>query len=157
MPVLDVVGEVQGAGQHVDQHHRRQDQALGGGGQVDQVFLAALVAFLVLVMGDQRIGADADDLVEQIKREQVVGERAADGAEQRQGEAGVEARLRVLVEAAHVAGRVEDRQHPQERGGHGEDHRQRVGPQRDAQAGQQLEHGEVQRLARRARPGSARR
>ena len=66
-------------------------------GQVDQVFPPTFVTLLVLVMGDQRVGGDADDLVEQIEGEQVVGKGAADGAEQRQGEAGVETRLGVLA------------------------------------------------------------
>ena len=128
----DVVGEVEVPLQDVDQDHGRQHQALGGAGQIGEVFPAALVAFLVLVVGDQGIGADADNLVEKIQGKQVVGEGAADGAEQGQGEAGVEARLLMLVEAAHITRRVEHSDDPQERGGQREDHRERIRPQRDA-------------------------
>ena len=143
---MDVVGEVEVPGKNVDHDHGRENEALGGGGKVGQILLAALVAFLVLVMGHERIGADADNLVEQIEGQQVIGEGAADGAEQGQGKAGVEARLLVLVEAPHVSRRIEDCDHPQERGGDGEDHGQRVGPQRDAQPRQQVEHAEIEML-----------
>ena len=98
---VDVGGEVEGAGENVDQHHRRQDQALGGGREVGQIFLSAFVTFLVLVMRHQRISRDADDFVEEVKREQVVGERAADCAEQRQREAGAD--LFAAYEAARRA------------------------------------------------------
>ena len=109
----DVGGEIKRAGQHIDQDHGRQQEDLGGGGQVDDIFPASFVAFLVLVMGDQRIGADGDDLVEEIQGEQVVGEGHPDGPEDRQGKTGVEPGLGMLLEAAHVAHRIKDRNHPQ--------------------------------------------
>ena len=143
---VGVGGEVERSGEDVDQHHRRENESLGRSGQIGQVLPAALVAFLVLVMGDQRVRGDADDLVEEIQREQIVGEGAPDGAEKRQCETGIEAGLRVLPEAAHIAGRIEHRDHPEKRRGDGKDHRQGVGAQRKAQAGQQLEERKMQRF-----------
>jgi hypothetical protein len=49
--------------------------------------------------------------------------------------------------AAHVAGGVEHREHPEERSGAGEDQRHRVGAQREAEPGEQLEERELQRVA----------
>jgi len=143
----DIGGEIQGAGQHIDQDHRRQQQSLGGGSQVNDVLTGAGVGFLILMMGDQGVGADADNLVKEIHGEEVVGEGHPDRPEQRQGEAGVEAGLGVFFEAAHIAHGVEDRQHPQEGGDQGEDHRKTIGPQGDTQAGQNLEEGQVQAVA----------
>jgi len=72
------------------------------------------------VVRDEWIGRYADDLVKEIKGEEVVGEGATNGAEQREGEAGAEARLGVLLQAAHVAGGVKHGHHPQERRRQGE-------------------------------------
>ena len=110
----NVVGKIEGAAQNINQDHGRQNQAFGGGGQVGEIFFAAFIALFILMMGHQRIGADADDFVKQIQGEQIVGKGAAHGAEQGQGEAGVETRLRVLLQAAHIAGRVKHRDHPEE-------------------------------------------
>ena len=129
---MRVVGEIQCPRQHIDQHHRREDQPFRGGRQVSEVFLSAFVTFFILVMRDQGIGADADDLVKQIKGQQIVREGAAHRAEQRQGKASVESRLIVLVQAAHVTGRIEHCHHPQERSGNCKDHRQCVRPKRNA-------------------------
>src|ERR1019366_6139623 len=112
---VDVGGEVERAGKQVEHYHRGENEALGGGGEVNEVFAGAFVAFVVLMVGYQRVSDDADDLVEKIEREEIVGERAADGAEEREGETGVEARLLMLMETAHVAGGVKDGQHPEER------------------------------------------
>jgi hypothetical protein len=109
----DVVAEVQGAGQHVDQDHGRQHETFGGSGQIDDVFLGTFVAFFILVMSHQRIGADADDLVEEVHGQQIVGKGYADGAEQRQGKAGVETGLGMFMQAAHISGRIEHCQDPE--------------------------------------------
>ncbi len=135
------MGEIEAARQDVDENHGRENQSLGRGREVNEILLSAFVAFLVLVVGHQRIGADADNFVEQVERQKIVRERAAHGAEQRQGKAGIEARLGVFLEAAHVTGGVKNRQHPEERSGDGEDHRERIRPQGDAQAREQLKHG----------------
>ena len=131
-PGVRVGGEIERPREDIDQDHGRQDEPFCSGGQVDEVFLGALVALLILVVRDKRVGRDADDLVEEIEREEIVGKRAADRTEEGEGKAGVETRLGMLLEAAHVAGRIKHRDHPQERGGDGEDHRERVGAQREA-------------------------
>ncbi len=99
------------------------------------------------MMGNQRIGADRDDLVEEVQGKEVVGKGDPDGPERCQGKTGIEAGLGMFLEAPHIAHGVEDGNDPQ-RGGHqGEDHRQGVGPQGDRHTRKDSEHVEDQGLA----------
>ena len=77
--------------------------------QVGQVGASAGAGLAVLVVGDERVGREREHLVEEIEREQVAGEGDAEGGAEGDGEEGVEARLGVLLQAAHVADRIERR------------------------------------------------
>jgi hypothetical protein len=147
IPVLMLSAKSRVPVSDVDQDHRRQDQALGGGGQVNDVLLGPFVALPVLVMGDQGVGADADDFIEEIEGEEVVGKGDPHGPEQGQGETGVEPGLGMLVQPPHVAGRVENRQNPEKGSGQGEDQGKGVHPQGHRNPGQNLEDRVDQGLA----------
>jgi len=112
-PGRDVGGEVEGAGQYIDQDHRRQQEELGGRRQVNDVFTCPFVTFRVLMMGDQWVGADRNDLVEQIHRQKIVGKGHPDGPEDRKGETGVEAGLGVFFEPPHIPHRIVNGDGPQ--------------------------------------------
>ena len=120
------------------------------------------------LVGDERIGRKRQRLVEQEQREQVLGERDADGAAQRHGEAHIVGGLPRLVVAAHVADGI-DRVHDPERGGdqrkqHSERldlegereprHHldvQRLGAGAGKHRAEQAEHGQEERAGRRKR------
>ena len=65
------------------------------------------------MMGNQRIGADRDDLVEEVEGEEVVGEGHTDGTEDGQGETGVETGLGMFVQSPHIAHGIEDGDGPE--------------------------------------------
>ena len=109
----DIGGKVEGAGQHIDENHGRQQEGLGGCCQVDNVFPGAMIAFFILMMGDQRIGADGDDLVKEVQGEKIVGEGHTDGTEDGQREAGIEPGLGMFVQAPHISHGIEDGDGPE--------------------------------------------
>ncbi len=53
-------------------------------------------------MGNKRVGADGDDLIEEVHGEEIVGKGDADCPEDGQGEAGVKTGLSMFFKAAHV-------------------------------------------------------
>jgi len=111
--LVAVVGKVQIAREHVDDDHGGQHQTLGRSGQVDDILARAFIPLFVLVVGHQGVGADADHLIEQVEGKEVVRKGHAHGSEQGQRETDAEAGLGVLLEAAHVARRVEHGDNPQ--------------------------------------------
>jgi len=98
----DVCGEIERSGQDIDENHGRQEKGLGGRGEIDQIFASAVVSFLVLMVGNQRIGADRDDFIKQVHGKEVVGEGNPYGAKDGQGETGVKASLGMFVQPPHV-------------------------------------------------------
>src|SRR6187200_1051172 len=94
---IDAERKVQGSAEHVNHHHGRQNQTFGRARQIRQILPGPLITFLVLVMRDERIGANTYYFVEQVKSQQVVRKRAADGAEQGERKTGVKASLLVLM------------------------------------------------------------
>ena len=147
MPVEMLRGKIQGAGQDVNENHCRQEKCFGGGGQVNQILSAAIVSFIILMVGNQRIGADRDNLIEKIHGEKIVGKGHADGPEDGQGETGIKPSLCVFFESAHVAHRIKNGDRPERRGDEGEDHRHGIGTQRHGYSRQDGKHMKHQGLA----------
>ena len=108
--------EVERPRQMVGQRQRREQDALRRAHQVDEVFPRAVPGLVVLVVIDERIGDEAQDLVEDHQGEQVGGERAAGRRREAGGETGEEPGLRVLLQAAHVADGIDRRHDPEQRG-----------------------------------------
>ena len=58
--------EIKRAAKHISHNHGWKQKKLGCPHKINQVFAGAAKTFLVLMMGDQRIGKDGNDFVEQI-------------------------------------------------------------------------------------------
>ena len=132
------LGEVEGPGAHPGQPHGQELEADGGAQQDPQVGAPRPLRLGRAGVGDQRIGADGEHLVEGEEGQHVARERDPHGAGQRHREEGVEAGLVVLVVAAHVADGVERGRDPQQAGGPGEGGAQRLGGERQAEAREHL-------------------
>ncbi|MEY9162840.1 hypothetical protein ABIE78_000959 [Sinorhizobium fredii] len=108
-------------------------------------------SLFVLVVVDERIGDEAQQLVEDHQCEQIGGEGAADGRRKAGSEAGKEAGLRVLVQVPHVADGIDRRHDPQERRDGGEHHAERIDPESEVDPRQDLEQPQFDRPARKHR------
>ena len=135
-------GEVERAGQRVDQDHRRQGEGNGRAEQVRQVFPACGARLGVLLVRHQRVGRQGQHLVEEIQREQVRGKRDADRGRHGNRERGIVARLVMLVQGAHVPDRVDRGQDPEKGRDQGEVHPHGIHPQGDRHPREDLRQGE---------------
>jgi hypothetical protein len=73
-------GKIQGAALNVNQNHGRQQKSLGSEHQINNIFSATKIPFLVLVVCNQRIGKDGNDFIKQIEGEQIGGKCRPHGA-----------------------------------------------------------------------------
>ncbi|MCY1301617.1 hypothetical protein D9M70_512400 [compost metagenome] len=97
---------------------------------------------------DERIGHEAQHLVEDYQREQIGSKRTTDGGCETGGKAGEEAGLRVLVQVSHVADGIDRRDDPQKRGDGGKHHAERVDPESEVDPRQDLEQAQFDCAAR---------
>jgi hypothetical protein len=81
------------------------------------------------VVGNEGVGRNADNFLEQIKGEQIVGKGTSNRTKQSQGKTGIESCLRVLLQSAHVSHRIEDGDYPEKGGNQGKDHGKIIGPE----------------------------
>ena len=123
----------------VGQRQRGEKHAFRRAHQIDEVFAAARPSFFVFVVVNERIGNEAEHLVEDHQREKVGGEGAPDGRREAGGEAGEEPGLRVLVQVPHVADGIDRRHDPQQRRDRGEHHAKRIDPEGEVYPRQNLE------------------
>jgi hypothetical protein len=86
-------------------------------------------------MGDQRIGRQGQQFIENEQREQVARKRNTHGAAKRHGEETVERRLAPCVVAAQIANGIDRRHHPQEARQQGKHKTQRLNLEADCQPG----------------------
>ena len=135
--------EIQRPRQLVGERQTGKQEGLGRADQVDQVPPAAVPGLFGLPVIDQRIGDEAEDLVEDHQREQVGGKGPADSRRQTYGESGEEPRLSVFLQASHIADAVDRGGDPQQRRNGCEHHSQRVHPKREIDARQDLEQGDL--------------
>ena len=143
--------EVERPRQMVGQRQRREQPALRRAHQVDEVFPRAVPGLVVLVVVDERIGDEAQDLVEDHQGEQVGGERTSGRRREAGGETGEEPGLRVLLQAAHVADGIDRRRDPEQRRDAREHHPQRVDPEGEVDPRQDLEQPAFDHSARQHR------
>ena len=130
--------ERQGAGQLPGPDHGQQQEAYRGAHQQPQVDTPAAARVVVAGMGDQRVGRQGQQLVEQEQRQHVGRQRDAHGRRDGDGEGDIETGLVVLVVGAHVADGIHRGDRPQEAGHQGEQHAQRLRRQRQGQSRQGL-------------------
>ena len=135
----------------VGQRQRGEKHAFRRAHQIDEVLAAARPSLVVLVVVDERIGDEAEHLVEDHQREQIGGEGAPDGRREAGGEAGEEPGLRVLVQVPHVADGIDRRHDPQQRRDGGKHHAERIGPESEVDPRQNLEQAQIDRPARQHR------
>ncbi len=100
---------------------------------------------------DERIGHEAQNLVEDHQREQIGREGTPDGGGETGGEAGEEAGLRVLVQVPHVADGIDRCDDPKERGNGGKHHAERIDTEGEGDARQDLEQAEIKSTTRKHR------
>jgi hypothetical protein len=143
----DIGGKVKGAGQDINQGHSRQDKELGRRSQVDNILSRSHVPLIILVVGNQRIGADRNDLVKEVQGEEVIGKGNTDGPEERQGKTGIKAGLGMFMQTAHVAHGIENRNDPQKRSGQGKYHGKGIDPESYAYAWENIENRAFQHFA----------
>ncbi len=132
-------GEVERAGQRPGPYDRDELKTDGGAEQQAEVDAPGAARLCAAAVGDQRVGGKRQHLVEDEQREHVGGQRDAHGAGDGDGEADVEARLVLLVVAAHVADRVERGDDPQQARHQREQHAEGLHLERDGQPGQGLD------------------
>ena len=132
----------------VGQRQRGEEHAFRRTHQIDDVLAAAPPSLLVLMMIDERIGNEAQHLVEDHQGEQIGREGAADGGCKAGGEAGEEPGLRVLVQVPHVADGIDRRYDPQQRRDGGKHHAERIYPEREVDPRQDFEQAQIDRPAR---------
>lgn len=131
--------EVERPGDVIGQRQSSEKHAFRSAHQIDEILAAAPPSFFVLVVVDERIGDEAQHLVEDNQREQICGEGAAHCGREAGGEAGEKAGLRVLVQVPHITDGVDRGHDPQKRRDSGEYHAERIGPQSDVDPWQDLE------------------
>jgi len=136
----DIGGKIQGAGQHIDKDHGRQDKALGGSGQINNIFSGPGIAFLVLMMRNKWISADTDNLIKEIQGKKIIGKSHSDGTEEGQGKTGVKPGLGMFLQAAHIAHGVKYSYNPEKRSGQRKYHGKGINPEGDGQARQNIEN-----------------
>ena len=90
-------------------------------------------------MGDERVGRQRQNLVEDEQGQQVLGEGDADGGRNGHGEEEIETGLVDFMVATHVANSVERCDNPQTRCDQAEQHPQRLDAESQRQAGQHLQ------------------
>ncbi len=99
------------------------------------------------MVGNQRIGADRDNLIKKVHGKEIIRKGNANGAKYRQRKTGVKPGLGMLLQPAHIAHRIVNRNGPQRGGDQGKDHRHRVRPQGNAYIGQNGKQGQLQHPA----------
>ncbi len=125
---VNIISKIQAAGQHIDKNHCRQQQTFGCGGQVDNILACPGIALLVLVVGDQRIGTDGNNLVEEIHGKKIICKGDSHGSKKRKRETGIKARLCMLIQRPHIAHGIKCRHNPEERGNKGKYHGKGIRP-----------------------------
>jgi len=138
-------GEGGGAGHRGDHNRPREDGDAAAEG-VGQVFAAGCAGLRRLVVGDERVRRHRQEFVEDEDGDEVVGEGDAEGGGDGRGKGREVAGLGVFGEPAHVADAVETRDEPEEARDGPEEEAERVGLEREFDAGHQgAERGDVRR------------
>ena len=126
----------------------RQEQTEGSEEKVTEIGATTLAGFLVLHVGDQRIGRDRQHLIEKVNREQVGREGHAHGGAKRNAKKGIETSLGVLVQPTHIAYGVKRGGDPQHRGNRREGEPETINPQEHGNVGEDLPDVKLHYVAR---------
>jgi hypothetical protein len=140
------MGEIEVTDLNINENKGREEKEFCGCGQIDDVFSSTVIRFFILMMSDQRIGADRDDLIKKIEGKQVVCKGDTDGPEYGQGETGIEPGLTGFVVSPHIPHGIKDGYNPQGGSDQGENHGKAVRPQSYGETGQKLKNRKNQSL-----------
>ena len=134
--------EIERAGGDAGPRDRRQQEEGRGAEKGEQIDAAADPRLIGAAMGDERIGGDGEQFVEQEQGEEIGREgdphRGGDGDREADIERGLPRRLF----GAHIADRIDRVDDPQGRGDEGEEHPERLDREGDREPRDDVENGE---------------